>query len=248
MPAHSPTLKNRVALVTGGSRGIGRAIALALASAGAAVAVNYRQREQEAAAVVAEIERLGARAIAVRADVSVAADVDAMVRDVESRLGPIDVLVNNAGTATVAGLDELTEAEFDRTLAVNLKSVFLCTQAVLPGMRARRFGRIVNLSSAAARGAGLIGVHYNASKAGVEGLTRGYAARLARDGVTVNAVAPGPIDTEMAGQLKASNVADRLPVGRLGEPDEVAQVVLMAVGNGFVTGQTLPVNGGISFN
>lgn len=247
MPAHLPSLNDRVALVTGGSRGIGRAISIALASAGAAVAVNYRQRENEAADVVAEIERAGGRAIAVRADVSLADEVDAMIREVESRLGPVDVLVNNAGTATIVDIDNLTEAEFDHTLAVNLKSAFLCTQAVLPGMRAKRWGRVVNLSSAAARGAGLIGIHYNASKAGLEGLTRGYAARLAREGITVNAVAPGPIDTEMAGPLKASNVADKLPVGRLGEAAEVAQVVLMIAGNAFVTGQTIPVNGGVSF-
>jgi 3-oxoacyl-[acyl-carrier protein] reductase len=247
MSAHTLDLNGRVALVTGGSRGIGRAISLGLAASGASVAVNYRQRENEAANVVAEIERIGNRAIAVRADVSIGDDVTAMIDDIERRLGHIDILVNNAGTATMIDIDDLTEADFDHTLAVNLKSAFLCTHAVLPGMRARRWGRIVNLSSAAARGPGLVGIHYNASKAGLEGLTRGYAARLARDGITVNAVAPGPIDTEMAGPLKASNVAQRLPVGRLGEASEVADVVMMIIGNAFITGQTIPVNGGASF-
>ncbi|WP_322028715.1 SDR family NAD(P)-dependent oxidoreductase [Paraburkholderia sp. J76] len=240
-------LNNRVALVTGGSRGIGRAIAIALASAGAAVAVNYRQRAGDAQQVVAQIESAGGRAFAVRADVSVASEVSGMIEEIERRLGAVDVLVNNAGTGTPGDIETLTEAEFDHTLAVNLKSAFLCTQAVLPGMRARRWGRIVNLSSVAARGAGLVGVHYNASKAGLEGLTRGYASRVAREGVTVNAVAPGLIDTEMAAPLKAANVAERLPVGRLGEADEVAQVVLMVLGNGFVTGQTIAVNGGVGF-
>lgn len=240
-------LSNRVALVTGASRGIGRAIAIALASAGAAVAVNYRQRAGDAGQVVAQIESAGGRAMAVRADVSVASEVGGMIEEIERRLGAVDVLVNNAGTGAPSDIETLTEAEFDHTLAVNLKSAFLCTQAVLPGMRARRWGRIVNLSSVAARGAGLVGVHYNASKAGLEGLTRGYASRVAREGVTVNAVAPGLIDTEMAAPLKAANVAERLPVGRLGEADEVAQVVLMVMGNGFVTGQTIAVNGGVGF-
>ncbi len=247
MPQQSGKLQGRVALVTGASRGIGRAIAIALAGAGAAVAVNYRERQSEADAVVAEIERAGGRAIAVRADVSVGDDVRALVTDVSARLGAIDVLVNNAGVAKFADIDVLTEAEFDFMLTANLKSAFLCTQAVLPAMRERRWGRIVNMSSAAARGAGLVGIHYNASKAGLEGLTRGYAGRLAREGVTVNAVAPGPIDTEMAEPLKAANIAARLPVGRFGTAEEVAQVVLLLVDNAYITGQTLPVNGGVSF-
>lgn len=240
-------LDSRVALVTGGSRGIGRAIALSLAGAGAAVAINYREREQDAEAVVAAIRSAGQRAIAVGADVSVRAAVQGMVWRIEAELGQIDILVNNAGVATIRGLDDLDEEEFDRTIAVNLKSAFLCMNAVLPRMRARRWGRIVNISSLAARGAGAIGVHYNASKAGLEGLTRGYAARLATAGITVNAVAPGLIDTEMAAPLKSDKSLARVPVGRFGMADEVAEAVLMVIGNGFMTGQTIPVNGGMSF-
>jgi 3-oxoacyl-[acyl-carrier protein] reductase len=174
----------------------------------------------------------------------VSAEVDAVIEQVGSRLGEVDILVNNAGIGVIRDVDQLTEADFDETLTVNLKSAFLCTQAVLPGMRARGWGRIVNISSAAARIGGAVGVHYNASKAGIAGLPRGYAARVAREGVTVNAVAPGPIDTEMAAPLKAAGVGEQLPVGRMGTPAEVAEVVVMLVGNGFMTGQTIAVNGG----
>jgi 3-oxoacyl-[acyl-carrier protein] reductase len=240
------TLANRCALVTGASRGIGRAIALALAEAGAAVAVNYVQRKQEADAVADAIRALGGSAIAVRADVSNAAEVAAMVTAVERDLGRIDILVNNAGVAPHRSLDDLTEADFDRTLAVNLKSAFLCTQAALPAMRARRWGRIVNISSGAARGAGVVGVDYNAAKAGMEGLTRGYAARLVKEGITVNAVAPALIATDM---LPApAEAAAKVPLGRLGLPEEVAQAVLMTIGNAYMTGQTVAVNGGMHFS
>jgi 3-oxoacyl-[acyl-carrier protein] reductase len=241
-------LKNRVALVTGGSRGIGEAIAIALAKAGAAVAVNYRERSQEAAAVVENIQRNGGRAAAIAADVSLAGAVRGMISDVESRLGPIDILVNNAGIAVTRGLDDITEEDFDRTIAVNLKSAFLCTQGVLAGMRGRRWGRIVNISSIAARGAGSISVAYNASKAGLEGLTRGYASRLAPEGVTVNAVAPGLIDTEMGKPLIEAGVIARIPVGRSGTGEEIAQAVMLLVRDGYITGQTLAVNGGGLFS
>jgi 3-oxoacyl-[acyl-carrier protein] reductase len=240
-----PDLNGHVALVTGGSRGIGAAIAVAIAEAGAAVAVNYRERAVEADAVVAKIRDMGGRAIATAADVSQAAAVAGMVDHVASALGPIDIVVNNAGMAIVRGIDELTESDFDRTIAVNLKSAFLCTQAVLPAMRAKKWGRIVNISSGAARGAGAIGVHYNASKAGMEGLTRGYAARLVSQGITVNAVAPSLIETDM--MRGRSDLAARIPLGRLGQPNEVAQAVLMVLGNDYMTGQTIMLNGGMAF-
>jgi NAD(P)-dependent dehydrogenase (short-subunit alcohol dehydrogenase family) len=146
-------------------------------------------------------------------------------------------------------LDDITEEDFDRTVVVNLKSVFLCTQAVLPGMRARRWGRVVNLSSIGARiGAGSVSIAYGASKAGVEGLTRAYALRLAASGVTVNAVAPGLVDTDMGKPLMEAGVATRIPVGRAGTGDEIAQAVTFLVGNGYVTGQTIAVNGGSLFS
>ena len=241
-----PDLSTRVALVTGASRGIGRAIALALAEAGAAVAVNYREHAEQAAAVVSGVRALGRNALAVAADVSQAGAVADMVCAVTAQLGAIDILVNNAGVAISRGIDDLTEADFDRTIAVNLKSAFLCTQAVLPNMRAQGWGRIVNISSGAARGAGGVGLHYNASKAGMEGLTRGYAARLVKEGITVNAVAPTLIDTDMIQARRAEAIA-RIPLGRLGTGEEVAQAVLMVIGNAYLTGQTILLNGGTSF-
>jgi 3-oxoacyl-[acyl-carrier protein] reductase len=239
-------LTGRTALVTGGSRGIGRAIALALARAGASVAVNYRDRVADAVAVVADIQAAGGRAVAVGADVSDGTAVRSMVDRVTAELGVVDVLVNNAGIAIIRGIDDLTEADFDATIAVNLKSAFLCTQAVLAGMRARKWGRIVNISSGAARGAGGVGLHYNASKAGMEGLTRGYAARLVKEGITVNAVAPSLIETDMVRSGVASSPA-RIPLGRFGTSEEVAQTVLMVMGNGYMTGQTVALNGGMNF-
>jgi 3-oxoacyl-[acyl-carrier protein] reductase len=238
-------LSARVALVTGGSRGIGAAVALMLAEAGAAVVVNYRERAADAEAVVARIKSGGGRTIAVAADVSQSAAVAGMVERVARELGPIDILVNNAGIAIVRGVDELTEDDFDRTMLVNLKSAFLCTQAVLPSMRARKWGRIVNISSGAARGAGAIGPHYNASKAGMEGLTRGYSARLVKEGITVNNVAPSLIETDM--MKGRTDLARNIPLGRMGQPEEVAQAVAMVLGNAYMTGQTIILNGGMAF-
>jgi 3-oxoacyl-[acyl-carrier protein] reductase len=240
------TLHGHIALVTGGSRGIGAAIVRSLAEAGATVAVNYRESASEAKTLVNTIGKAGGHAIAVAADVSQADAVAQMVQRVKSELGPIDILINNAGIAITRGIEDLSETDFDQTIAVNLKSVFLCTQAILPMMRSKGWGRIVNISSGAARGAGAIGPHYNASKAGVEGLTRGYAARLVKEGITVNAVAPSLIETDMMkGQ---NNLLSRIPLGRFGKADEVAQAVIMLVNNPYMTGQTVAMSGGMAFN
>jgi 3-oxoacyl-[acyl-carrier protein] reductase len=232
--------------VTGASRGIGRAIAVALAAAGSDVAINCRSRTDDARRVAADVMALGRRAMVAQADVSRSSAVTAMIADIGRELGPIDVLINNAGVALRRGIDDLTEADFDETIAVNLKSAFLCTQAVLPHMRAQQWGRIVNISSGAARSAGGVGLHYNASKAGMEGLTRGYAARLVKEGITVNAVAPTLIETDMIPADPANST--RVPLGRLGRPEEVAQATLMVLGNAYMTGQTIHLSGGMSFD
>src|SRR5215471_2401010 len=214
-------LTGKVALVTGANTGIGRAIAIALAGAGADIAVNYRSGETEARQVEAAIERLGRRALLVRTDVSVSAQVSAMVSSVEQDLGAPSILVNNAGATRPQPIEEITETDFDEMIAVNLKSAFLVSQAVLPGMRAKRWGRIINVSSVAAQLGGIVGPHYAASKAGMLGLTHSYAALLAKEGITVNAIAPALIETEMITSNPKAR-ADLTPIGRFGKVEEVA--------------------------
>jgi len=236
-------LSGRVALVTGASRGIGRAIALALAAEGADVAINYLTHEVEAQETCALVKSYNRSCIAVHADVSIAEDVNRLAETIEGELGAISVLVNNAGVTRPQPLDSITEQDWDEIVAVNLKSVFLVTQAVLPRMRAARWGRIINLSSVAAQLGGVVGPHYAASKAGVLGLTHSYAALLAKEGITVNAIAPALINTEMV----ASNPRARpelIPVGRLGTVEEVAEVAVMLARNAYLTGQTININGG----
>ena len=242
-----PDLSGKVALITGSSRGIGRGIAFALADAGASIAINFRTRGQEAQQAHLQIAAKGVKSIAVMADVSVGTEVDRLVARVEADLGPVDILVNNAGIARPQRVDEVTERDWDELLTINLKSCFLATQAVLPGMRHRKWGRIINLSSVAAQTGGVVGVHYAASKAGMLGLTRHYAKHLAAEGITVNAIAPALIDTEMTSAIPAAN-ATLIPAGRLGTVDEVAQVAVMLASNAYITGQTINVNGGWFMN
>jgi 3-oxoacyl-[acyl-carrier protein] reductase len=242
MPAD---LTGRLALVTGSSKGIGQATAIALARAGADVAVHYHQNRDGAEATCAQIAALGRRCVVFQADVSRASEVEALHAAVNQALGAPEILVNNAGLAQRKELDEIGEAVWDQVLAVNLKSVFLVTRAFLPAMRQGRWGRIINISSGAAHAAGAVGVHYNAAKAGIEGLTRGYAARLAAEGITVNAVAPTFIDTG-GGRDNAAR-AKLVPLGRTGRPEEIAEAVLLCAGTGYITGQVIVLNGGLYF-
>ncbi|MGA8178801.1 MAG: 3-oxoacyl-ACP reductase family protein [Desulfobacterales bacterium] len=237
-------LTGKVALVTGASRGIGRTIAIGLAEAGADVAVNYRRRRDDAEQVRSKVESLGRRCIIVRADVSKAADVTRMVEAVESALGAVAILVNNAGIAHAKAWQEITEADWDETLDVNLKSVFLVTQAVLPAMLAAKWGRIINISSTAAQVGGVIGPHYTTSKAGILGLTRSFASLLTKDGITVNTIAPALIETEMIAD-NPNIRPEMIPIGRFGTGEEVAGVAVMLARNAYITGQTLNVNGGL---
>lgn len=236
-------LTGKVALVTGASRGIGKAIAVALAGAGADVAVSYRSRQKEGNETCVEIEKLGRRSVAVAADVSVAVDVARLADTVETELGPVAILVNNAGITRPQPIDEITEQDWDEILAVNLKSMFLLTQAVLRKMRAARWGRIINLSSVAAQLGGVVGPHYAASKSGVLGLTHSYAHLLAKEGITVNAIAPALVETEMVTSNPGAR-GDLIPVGRFGSVEETADVAVMLARNGYITGQTINVNGG----
>ncbi len=240
-------LQGRVALVTGASRGIGAAIAIALAGIGVDIAVNYHQRSQEAESVCGQIRSSGRRAISVQADVGQPDAIRQMIRRIQEDLGTINILVNNAAVGHQRNLDQITDEDFDEAIATNLKATFVATQSVLPGMRAQRWGRIINLSSVAAQTGGVVGPHYAASKAGMLGLTHSYAGLLAKEGITVNAIAPALIETEMVTSNPRANPS-LIPVGRFGLAEEVADVAVMLCRNGYITGQTINVNGGWYFS
>ncbi len=238
------SIKGRIALITGGSRGLGLEIAKALASAGADVALGYHSHRQEAEAFAETIaSTYGVRAIAAGGDVSKSAEVDSMVAAVDKQLGDIGILVNNAGINPSATLDSVTEAMWDQTLATNLTSAFLVTQRVLPGMRKAQFGRLIMMSSVAAQLGGVIGPHYSASKAGLLGLVHSYASLLAKEGITANAIAPALIETDMI-RNNPRITPELLPVQRFGQPSEVADIAVALARNGYITGQTININGG----
>jgi 3-oxoacyl-[acyl-carrier protein] reductase len=242
-------LAERVALITGGGTGIGEATARRFAREGAIVVVNDVDVDV-ARPVVAELQKSGARALAVGADVTRRTEVEAMVRRVVDEFGRLDVLVNNAGITRDAMSHKMTEEQWDLVLAVNLKGTFLCAQAALPRMRERGWGRVINTASIGARG-NIGQANYAASKAGVIGLTRTLALEYARYGITVNCVAPGPVMTRMlAGVPEAirEKIVARVPLGRIADPAEIAGVhaFLASDDAAFITGQVLFVDGGMS--
>lgn len=239
-------LSGKTALVTGASRGIGREVAVALAGEGVAVGVHYNTRADAAEKTCSQIRKMGVRCTAVQADVSRAGDIRRMVETVGRELGTVEILVNNAGISHRDTLENMEEEDWDRVMAVNLKSAFLVTQAFLPGMRESKWGRIINMSSVAAQTGGITGPIYVASKAGLIGLTHSYAALLVREGITANTIAPALIETDMVKELGATTAP--IPVGRFGKVEEVASVVVMLAKNGYITGQTININGGWYFS
>ncbi len=233
----------RHALVTGASRGIGKAIAMELAAAGLAVTVVYRADRDGAADTVEAIERSGGRAMMIAADVSSEDDVKAMASEAKAALGPVTVLVNNAGVGVAADVFEATAADFDRTMAVNVRSAFLASQAVIGDMRDQGFGRLIFLSSVAAAVGGVVSSAYAASKAGVIGMMHFYALSLREYGVTANAIAPGPVESDMLTGLNFPS-PESMPMKRVGRPEEIAHVCRAILECGYMTGQTVFVDGG----
>ncbi|WP_243354303.1 3-oxoacyl-[acyl-carrier-protein] reductase [Bacillus litorisediminis] len=243
-------LKGKAALVTGASRGIGRAIAIELAKEGANVAVNFAGSEAKANAVVDDIKALGVQAFAIQGDVSNADDVQRIVKETTDQFGTIDILVNNAGITRDNLLMRMKEEEWDAVIDTNLKGVFLCTKAVTRPMMKQRSGRIINISSIVGVSGNPGQANYVAAKAGVIGLTKTAAKELASRGITVNAIAPGFITTDMTDQLNdelKDEMLKQIPLGKLGNPEDIAKTVVFLASDdsGYMTGQTLHVDGGM---
>lgn len=243
-------LKNKVALVTGGSRGIGREIALELAKNGINIAINYSSSSEKAEEVLSEIKSLGVNAISIKADVSSEEDVNNLVKTIENELGKIDILVNNAGITKDDLLIRMKVEDFEDVIDVNLKGTFLCTKAVARAMMKKRYGKIINITSVV----GIVGNagqgNYSASKAGVIGFTKSMAKELGSRGIRVNAVAPGFIDTEMT-QVLSEEIKDQMknniPLNVFGNPKDIANAVVFLASNAsdYITGQVINVDGGM---
>ncbi len=235
-------IKGKNALITGASRGIGRAIALSLAVKGANIGINYRARKTDAEQVKNEVLKAGVQAEIFKADVSKRDEVERMVREFVEKFGQIDILVNNAGVFPDHFTTfEITEEEWDWLMDINLKGAFLVTKAALPHIPDG--GKIVNISSIAGKMGGVAGVHYAASKAGLIGFTFALASELAPRKITVNAVAPGPVDTEMIPDDVKDRLAKITPIGRIATPEEIAHVVVFLIENDYVDGEVVDING-----
>jgi 3-oxoacyl-[acyl-carrier protein] reductase len=243
--------EGRVAVVTGGGRGIGRAVAVRLANEGANVAISYRSNDVAAEEVAEEVRAAGVRCEIFKGDVASPEDVDALFKGVGEAFGPVEILVNNAGLTRDNLMMRMKESEFDDVLNTNLKGTYLCTRAALRPMIRARWGRIVNVSSVV----GLVGnagqANYAASKAGIIGFTKSVAREVAQRGITANVVAPGYVETELTSSLSEEvkdQIRDQVPAGRFAEAEEVAEVVafLAGEGAGYITGQTVAVDGGMT--
>jgi len=237
--------QGRIALVTGASGGIGHAICVRLASEGAAVALAYGTSAEPAVELAARIEAGGGRAVALGADLRRADTPGELADAVEAALGPIDVLISNAGSGRRQSLAEVSAEDFDEMVAVNLRAPFLLAQRVVPSMGERGFGRVLFMSSIAAFTGGIVGPHYAASKAGLHGLTHFLASRFAASGVTVNALAPALIAETGMLPGDPGQLSERVPVRRLGRPEEVAELALAILANPYVTNQVISIDGGM---
>lgn len=250
MTTASTSPPRRVALVTGGSRGIGRATCLALARQGAAVAIHYYSQPQAAADVAGQIIRDGGEAITLQADLSDPAAPDRLVQAAAAQLGAVDILVNNAGIMTRSPLDTMTDAVWDETLALNLTAVFRCTRACLPGMKNHGWGRIIHIASLSAYKGSANHAHYAAAKSALQGFTFSLVKELGHSGITINLVSPGRIVTDLLMAYSAGRMEEwtrETPLGRLGRPEEVAAAVafLASEDASYITGANINVNGGL---